>query len=261
MLALETRMFHARNDSVRFRLWFWSATLSLLWFPLSASAGGPGDLGAVLLLASLIQFYLLGAVVAGVVAICAAPNMRLRSFWYALLLWLPFCMLLVWSPSIVSVAYAWIVGDTWGSFSGDFPGYWNQLTRYIAVNHLIPEPSVEQLAIALAAIVGITLFARFRSSLIAAAVATLILSVVMLLPNAREPFRAERCLELGSHYNYVVEACGSGPFPYLPRHERHPIPTLLGVASGLMALSLFVVGIRVSNKRLQMTRETRAADA
>ena len=243
----------------RGRLWF--AALCLAWLPSSVSAGGPGDLGAVLLLASLLQFYFLGAVVSGIVAICVAPRIRRRTFWYALLLWLPFCVLLVWSPSTVSVAYAWTVGETWGSFSGDFPGYWNQLTRYIAVNHLIPHPSVEQLAISVAAVVGIALFARFRSPLVAAAVAALIVSVIMLLPNAREPFRADRCLDLGSNYNYVVGACGSGPFPYLPRHERHPVLALVGVVSGVMALSLFVVGIRVSNKRLQATRETRAPEA
>jgi hypothetical protein len=215
----------------------------------------------VLLLASLFQFYSLGAIVSGVVAVCAAPRMRRRYFWYTLFLWLPFCMLLVWSPTIVSVAYAWAIGETWGSYSGDFPGYWNQLTRYIAVNHLIPHPSVEQLVISLTAVVGVALFARFRSPLVAAAVVTLILSVVMLLPNAREPFRAERCLELGFNYNYIVGACGNGPFPYLPRHQRHPVLALLGVASALMALSLFAVGIRVSNKRLQATRETRAPEA
>jgi hypothetical protein len=251
ILALETQMLRFHSIHIKPPRWLGLAAMCLALFPLSVRAESDWVFGALFLASELIWFFFVGAIAVGIITLCVARHMRRRVFWASLLLWSPFCMILVWGPSIASVAHAWAIGEAWGSYSGDFPGYLNLLIRYIAVNHLIPHPKLQVLAISIAAIAGTILAFRFRSLFVAAGTAAVLAGIVILAPNVREAFRADRCLDLGSSYNYVVGRCADGPFPYLPRHQRHPILSFTGVAFGVAALGLLVAGLRVSNKRVQ----------
>jgi hypothetical protein len=218
--------------------------------------GGRHDiLGLVYLFFGLLGFLITHAIVATVSALCAASGTRRRTFWITFGLWPLLCIALAWGPSICEVTYAWIIGASWGSYSGEFPGYLYLLTRYILVNQSTPSPSLFWTIMMSLTIWMIVLVRRFRTAGVAAAGVMLLASAVILLSSVTERSAARRCERFTDHYDYVTGGCTRQPHPYLPLHVRHPV--LIGIGAlmlGAAPVSL-VLGIRSRARNLIRRRD------
>jgi hypothetical protein len=214
----------------------------LLMLPQIALAGADSMLGLIFLADAIVRFLGIQLAVALMAAFCAAPLWRGRAFLVAWFAWLLVCVVLSWGPSIMGVTLAWVTRQSWGSYSGDFPGYSFMLVRYIAVNHLVPFPPRGQGVAAAVAVWAAVLALRFRTRIVVAGGVALIVGTLVMWPSVEERLMARRCAELHATYDYVVGACHSDPRPYLPRHQRKPLLSAAGSVTLVAGLVLLIVG-------------------
>jgi hypothetical protein len=164
--------------------------------PQIALARRDSTLDLIFLADSIIDFLGIQLAVALMAAFCAAPRWRGRAFLVAWFAWLLVCVALSWGPSIMGVTLAWVTRQSWGSYSGEFPGYSFMLVRYIAVNHFVPFPPRGQGVAAAVAVWAVVLALRFRTRIVVAGGVALIVGTLIMWPSVEEPLFARRCAEL-----------------------------------------------------------------